>query len=139
MRFMWIAACAACLISSAPAAAQGAAGEDAHMDRPVAQAVRAPGPVHVDGRLDEPAWASAPVIDGFTQVDPDQGAPVSQRTEVRILLDDDALYIGARLFDDGPITTRLGRRDMPLLDADWFGVVIDSYHGHQTGFVFDVN
>src|SRR5690606_21520111 len=42
MRFMWIAACAACLITSAPAAAQGAAGEDAHMDRPVAQAVRAP-------------------------------------------------------------------------------------------------
>src|SRR5690606_11428007 len=63
----------------------------------------------------------------------------SQRTEVRVLFDDDALYIGARLWDDGPVTTRLGRRDMPLLDSDWFGVVIDSYHGHRSAFVFDVN
>jgi len=139
MRFMWIAACAACLGLSAPVSAQRIAGDSVHMERPVARAVRALGAVHIDGRLEEPAWESAPVIDGFTQIDPDEGAPVSQRTEVRILFHDDALYIGARLFDDGPVTTRLGRRDMPLLDADWFGVVIDSYHGHQTGFVFDVN
>lgn len=138
MRLIRLAACAAPLLLAAPAAGQLLL-DDGHMDRPLAEAVRAQGPVHIDGRLDEPAWALAPVIDGFRQIDPDEGAPVSQRTEVRILFDDDALYIGARLFDEGPITTRLGRRDMPLLDADWFGVVIDSYHGHQTGFVFDVN
>ena len=138
MRLIRLAACAAPLLLAAPAAGQLLL-DDGHMDRPLAEAVRAQGPVHIDGRLDEPAWALAPVIDGFRQIDPDEGAPVSRRTEVRILFDDDALYIGARLFDEGPITTRLGRRDMPLLDADWFGVVIDSYHGHQTGFVFDVN
>lgn len=138
MRFIRVAALVAPMILPSPAAAQLMDG-NGHMDRPVAEAVRAQGALHIDGRLDEQAWAAAPVIAGFTQMDPDEGMPVSQRTEVRILFDDDALYIGARLFDDGPVTTRLGRRDMPLLDADWFGVVIDSYHGHQTGFVFDVN
>lgn len=138
MRFIRVAALVAPMFLPSPAAAQLMDGNE-HMDRPVAEAVRAQGALHIDGRLDEQAWAAAPVIAGFTQMDPDEGMPVSQRTEVRILFDDDALYIGARLFDDGPVTTRLGRRDMPLLDADWFGVVIDSYHGHQTGFVFDVN
>ena len=139
MRFIPLAACAAFIVLAAPAAGQLALEENDHMDRPIAEAARLEGTVQIDGRLDEPAWANAPVLNQFTQVDPEEGAPVSQRTEVRILFDDDALYIGARLFDDGPITTRLGRRDMPLLDADWFGVVIDSYHDHQTGFVFDVN
>src|SRR5690606_22703651 len=83
------------LLLAAPAAGQLLL-DDGHMDRPLAEAVRAQGPVHIDGRLDEPAWALAPVIDGFRQIDPDEGAPVSRRTEVRILFDDDALYIGAR-------------------------------------------
>ena len=126
------------LLIAAPAAAQQAQ-ETAHMERPTARAVRAMEPVRIDGLLDEGAWQDAPVIREFTQVDPAEGQPVSQPTEVRILFDDDALYIGARLQDSGEITTRLGRRDMPLLDSDWFGVVIDSYHGHRSGFVFDVN
>ncbi len=110
-----------------------------HDVRPVVRAVRTTAPVRIDGLLDDAAWASAPVVSDFTQVDPAEGQPVSQRTEVRLLYDDEALYIGARLYDDGPINARLGRRDMSLSDADWFGVVIDAYHDHRTGFVFDVN
>ena len=127
------------LLIARGASAQESAATADHMARPIAQAVRAGGAISIDGELDEAAWQQAPLIDDFTQVDPEEGQPVSQRTEVRILFDDDALYIGARLHDDGAVTTRLGRRDMPLLDADWFGVVIDSYHGHRTGYVFDVN
>lgn len=106
---------------------------------PTARSVEREGGVSLDGRLDEAAWERAEAVTAFTQVDPDEGEPVSQRTEVRILHDAEALYVGARLWDDGPVTTRMGRRDMPLLDSDWFGVVIDSYHDHRTGFVFDVN
>ena len=112
---------------------------DPHAAAPVARALPTESPLRIDGQLDEPAWASAPVIDQFTQLDPTEGAPVSQPTEARILYDDEALYIGVRLHDTGPITRRLGRRDMPLGDSDWFGVVLDSYHDHRTGFVFDVN
>jgi hypothetical protein len=80
---------------------------------PESKAVRAAGRIHLDGKLDEPAWGEAPVTDVFTQVDPLEGQPASQKTEVRVVYDDDALYVGARLHDSGRITARLGRRDMP--------------------------
>ena len=102
--------------------------------RPVATAARASQRIVVNGRLDEPAWELAVPVTQFTQVDPQEGQPVSQRTSVRILYDAHAIYFGVRAWDDGSITTRLGRRDMDLQDSDWFGVVIDSYHDHQTGY-----
>jgi hypothetical protein len=106
---------------------------------PLSHAARAKGSINLDGKLDEPAWADAPVTDRFTQIDPNEGQPASERTEVRVLYDDDALYVGARLHDAGKVIARLGRRDGPLGDSDWFGVMIDSYHDHRTAFGFDVN
>jgi hypothetical protein len=93
----------------------------------------------VDGRLDEAAWSAAEMVGDFTQVDPEEGQPVSEQTEARVLFDDEAIYIGVRLYDREPVSSRLGRRDMGLLDSDWLGVVIDSYHDHRTAFSFDVN
>ena len=106
---------------------------------PSARAVRSTGPIHLDGKLDEEAWKSAPATDVFTQVDPDEGKPASQKTDVRVLFDDEYLYVGVRLHDNGQVIGRLGRRDMHLGDSDWFGVMIDSYHDHRTAFGFDVN
>jgi hypothetical protein len=110
-----------------------------HENAPRAQAARTNVPPRIDGRLDEAAWSSAVPVSAFTQVDPNEGQPVSERTEVRILYDDDALYVGARLYDRSPVTTRLGRRDMERGDADWFAAIFDSYHDHQTAYVFLVN
>lgn len=107
--------------------------------RPVVAATRADGPIRVDGRLDEPDWARATAVDGFTQVDPEEGRPVSEPTIARVLYDDEALYVGVRLEDSRPPTMRLGRRDMDLQDSDWLGVVIDSYHDHRTAFSLDLN
>ncbi|MGD8320816.1 MAG: DUF5916 domain-containing protein, partial [Gemmatimonadota bacterium] len=107
--------------------------------RPVVEATRATTPIDIDGRLDEAAWAQATPATDFTQVDPDEGQPVSQPTIARILYDDEAIYIGVRLEDSLPPTMRLGRRDMDLQDSDWLGVVIDSYHDHRTAFSFDLN
>jgi uncharacterized protein DUF5916/cellulose/xylan binding protein with CBM9 domain len=125
--------------TATPARAQANSSPVAPSSLPESRAVRASGRIHLDGKLDEPAWAEAPVTDIFTQVDPLEGQPASQKTEVRVVYDDDALYVGARLHDTGRITARLGRRDMPLGDSDWFGVMIDSYHDHRTAFGFDVN
>ena len=110
-------------------------------DRPitVSRAARTSAPIELDGKLNESAWALAPVTDSFTQIEPDEGKPASQRTEVRVLYDDTFLYVGARLHDTGRITGRLGRRDMDWGDSDWFGVMIDSYLDHRTAFGFDVN
>jgi len=95
--------------------------------------------VDIDGAPGEAAWSVAPAITGFTQVDPDEGLPGSQRTEVRLLYDDQALYVGAVLFDSEPVTTRLARRDAGLPDSDFFILQIDSYHDHQTAYRFAVN
>lgn len=116
-----------------------AAAQQPERTLPTSRAVRATGTIRLDGKLDEAAWTAAPVTDAFFQIDPDEGQPASQRTEVRVLFDDDALYVGVRLHDNGPIIARLGRRDMNLVDSDWFGVMIDSYHDHRTAFGFDVN
>jgi hypothetical protein len=121
-------------------AAQSFAGDvSGHAGAPVARAVPAEAPIRVDGRLDEVAWQAAPVVSDFTQLDPEEGRPASERTEVRILYTAEALYLGVRLFDRHPVTTRLGRRDMPMEKSDWFTVILDSYHDHQTGFGFEVN
>ena len=106
---------------------------------PASQAAQCEGAIRLDGRLDEADWAKAAVTESFTQLEPDEGKPSSQRTEVRVLYDGAFLYVGAQLRDAGPITGRLGRRDMDAGDSDWFRVFLDSYHDHRTAFGFEVN
>jgi hypothetical protein len=126
-------------LSCAPAALCAQTDPHAGHPPPVANAVRTSSPIHVDGKLEEAAWATATPVTQFIQYDPEEGKPASEATEVRILFDDEALYVGARLHDRGQVNTRLGRRDMDLGDSDWFGVQIDSYHDHLTAFGFDIN
>src|SRR5215212_7980394 len=84
-----------------------------HAQAPTATAVNRSGPVSIDGRLDEAAWQAAKPITEFTQLDPNEGQPASERTEARVLIDGDALYVGMRLFDREPraIQSQLARRD----------------------------
>ena len=79
------------------------------------------GSIEVDGVLDEAAWLAAEVFSDFRQREPDDGEPVSERTEVRILAGPDALYIGAWMFDSEPdeIRATLVRRDV-VSDFDYF-------------------
>jgi len=109
------------------------------VDRPLVWAVRSEGSISVDGSLSEAAWEQASVVGSLVQTDPEEGNPASQDTEIRILFSEEALYVGAQLLDRGPVTRRLGRRDMPRGDSDWFGVALDSYHDHTTAFLFEVN
>ncbi|MDP9279452.1 MAG: hypothetical protein M3P00_08525, partial [Gemmatimonadota bacterium] len=67
--------------------------------RRVAQAVRRIGDIHLDGKLDEPDWRRAPAITDFTQAWPTPGARAPDQTDVRVLYDDAALYVGIRMFD----------------------------------------
>ncbi len=94
----------------------------------------------IDGRMLEAEWNAAPAVTGFTQRDPVEGATSTQRTDVRVLYDDHAIYVGARLFDAAPdsIVARLGRRDSEL-DSDRFTVYLDPYHDRRTGYYFSVN
>ena len=107
---------------------------------PSVEAVRAPTPVTVDGRLDDEAWASVPPFADFTQRDPEEGQPATERTELRLLYDDDALYVGARLDDSEPerIVKRLSRRDESA-EADRFSIYLDPRRDRLTGVRFEVS
>jgi len=107
---------------------------------PTVTAVRVDAGVSLDGRLDEPAWALATRVTAFLQIDPDEGGAASESTEVRVLYDADAVYVGARLFDAAPrrIISRLARRDAST-HSDEFRLFLDSYHDHRTAFEFIVN
>ena len=92
----------------------------------------------IDGRLDDDAWAEGQVLTGFVQREPTEGRPVSERTEVRVAYDEEALYIGAWLFDSDPTSLVFGQtlRDASLNESDAFVLVLDTYLDRQNGFVF---
>ncbi|MGH7477712.1 MAG: DUF5916 domain-containing protein [Longimicrobiales bacterium] len=140
---------ALCLLLGAPAAqAQEVAqrtqdastGGDSAIRTMSAVRLDATQPITIDGRIDEAAWQTAQPTDGFIQVSPEMGEPSHQRTEVRMLYDDQAIYVAARLYDTAPdsVVARLGRRD-DMVYSDWFHVAFDSYHDHRTAFAFGVN
>jgi len=108
---------------------------------PQVQAVRRTEAIVVDGRLDEPFWQSVPAATGFRQQDPNEGQPASQRTELHFAYDDEALYIGARMYDSlgaRGVHTRLGRRDENP-DGDWLEIDFDTYHDHTGITIIQVN
>ena len=95
------------------------------------------GSIEIDGVLNEIVWQTAEVFSDFRQREPEDGDPVSERTEVRILVGPDALYVGAWLFDSEPekIRATLVRRDV-VSDFDYFIVNLDSRHDHNTSYAF---
>jgi len=124
---------------SAPNAAGSGSGHTTAV--PSARAVRRDSPVTLDGRLDDAAWQAAPPVTEFTQSDPDEGQPASERTEVRFLFDEDALYVGARMHDSqgrAGIRTSLIRRDAQF-NSDFFQIVIDGFHDHLGRAFLEVN
>jgi hypothetical protein len=92
----------------------------------------------IDGRLTEEIWATGELYEGFIQRELREGEPVSERTEVRILTDGEALYIGAWLYDREPGGIIRGDkvRDVTLTNSDYFGFIVDTYLDRQNGFIF---
>lgn len=104
------------------------------------QAVRVTTPPRIDGVLDDPVWQTAQPASDFIQRDPEEGKPASERSEIRVLYDDEALYFGCMFYDReaDKIVARLTRRDNEI-EADEASIRIDSYHDHQTGAEFTFN
>jgi hypothetical protein len=100
--------------------------------------------VRIDGRLDEPGWAQVNPITEFIQAEPDAGRPASQRTEVRMAVDRNYLYIGAEMYDDNAAAIVPGglERDSPGIlfeEMDAFGITLDTYLDRRNSFIFFVN
>ncbi len=95
-------------------------------------------PPRIDGSLEDIAWKEVPVATGFIQNFPSFGKPASQKTEVRIVYDNSAIYIGAYLYDDPSlIRNQITARDEDQSkDLDYFSVFFDTYNDQQNGFQF---
>jgi hypothetical protein len=113
----------------------------AQSSRPIATAVAAAEAPTIDGVLDDRIWQSATPLDGFMQAEPLEGQPASEATEVRIVYDDEAIYVGAMMYDRDPsqIVTTDTRRDASLGEMDSFQIIFDTYRDQQNGFVFGTN
>lgn len=93
--------------------------------------------IAVDGVLDEAIWATSPIGDEFVQNEPRPNEPAAQRSTVRVVYDDVALYVGAVLYDPHPdsVMMRLSGRDQIGI-TDWFGITLDPYESGRNGFEF---
>ncbi|MBC7553497.1 MAG: carbohydrate binding family 9 domain-containing protein [Taibaiella sp.] len=103
-------------------------------------AARIKGIVNIDGKLNDAAWATADIAGSFIQNSPDPGKPSTVNTEVKILYDDEAVYIGAMMQDntDSILRQLTPRDDYGEGNTDIFGVTFDTYTDQQNGFVFIV-
>src|SRR5881227_3658892 len=104
-------------------------------------AVRVTEAIKVDGALNEPAWLQAEPATDFRQETPSEGAPASERTEVRVLFDDKNIYFGIRAFDSEAthINARDLVRDSNFPNDDKIEILIDTYHDRRNAFRFAVN
>jgi len=101
-------------------------------------AVKTTTPPKIDGSLDDLAWSTAPIAGDFIQNFPKAGDPASVRSEVKILYDNTAIYIGAMLYDDPSLIRKqlTARDEEQQSDVDYFSVFFDTYHDNQNGFQF---
>ncbi len=96
--------------------------------------------IQLDGRLDEPVWQDATPITDFTQQNPVEGGEPSERTEIRVVFDEDHLYIGAILYDDpAGILAYQRQRDASLGTDDRFMWILDTFLDGRTGYFFEIN
>jgi hypothetical protein len=95
----------------------------------------------IDGILDDPVWQQATPLGSLTQVEPVEGAEMSRATEIRIVTDDDNLYLAIRCWDDDPegIIARNMLRDGDVLSEDRVGIVIDTFNDRRNGYFFQTN
>ncbi|MFO1427951.1 MAG: DUF5916 domain-containing protein [Steroidobacteraceae bacterium] len=134
--------------SAAPAAAQSSAAapgagppaERAFVLKTVA-APRITGHIHIDGRLDEPAWRTAASIADLTQYSPGNGDPPSERTEFLVMSDEENLYIAARFGDSDPRGIKRAQlvQGQTVVNDDYVQILLDPYNNRRTGYTFYVN
>ncbi|MGD8279421.1 MAG: DUF5916 domain-containing protein, partial [Gemmatimonadota bacterium] len=107
----------------------------------VLRAVRATGPITVDGVLDEEVWQTAPAVDDFRQRWPVDGAESSERTEARVAYDDRAIYFGLIMHDAEPdrIMRSILHREGRIDKDDRIIIALDTYHDRRSAYIFELN
>lgn len=98
-------------------------------------------PITIDANLNEESWKNADIASDFVMFEPDNGKAIDnkKKTEVKILYDDEAIYVGALLYDDAPskIMKEITERD-DFGTTDAFGIFVNGYNDGQQDFRFFV-
>ena len=97
--------------------------------------------ISVDGRLDDAAWEHAALLEGFTQFSPIEGSEATQRTEILVLVDADAIYFAVRAFEENPngIRATLTERDSYTYTDDYVRFILDTFDDQRRAYVFTIN
>jgi len=117
------------------------AGRQPQQPLQTAQAFHVDHAPRLDGTLNDPLWQQATPVLGFSQREPFEGQEPTEKTEVRVLYTQSAVFFGVTCFDSGPagiVATEL-RRDVSQELDDYFEIIIDSAHDHRNAYVFQVN
>ena len=95
----------------------------------------------IDGLLDDEAWQHAAIIDDFHQTVPTDGAAPTERTVVRVMYDDEYLYIAADLRDSDPAAIQALQliQGKLFFSDDRFWVTLDSFNSKRNDYLFQVN
>ena len=126
-------------LAAVPASAQPVISRDGNTV--TVRATRIATPITIDGRLDEAVYAQVPAITEYIQQDPNEGAPISERTESWVLYDDTNLYFTCRCWDEHPeriVANDMRRDSSNLRQNDNFAVELDTFHDKRNGFLFYV-
>ena len=97
--------------------------------------------IDLDGFLDEAVWERAIPAAGFTQQDPENGAPATEATEVRVVYGRRSLYLGILCIDSeaGALLGNQMQRDQPLESDDRFMWTLDPFLDERSGYYFEIN
>jgi hypothetical protein len=139
MRIALAAALSFVCVAAAPAQAQPVLTHEG--EAYTLRATRIATPLRIDGRLDESTYEQVPAITEYIQQDPDEGAPISERTESWVMFDDVNIYFACRCWDSHPdriVANDMRRDSSNLRQNDNFGVVLDTFHDKRNGFLFYV-
>lgn len=104
-------------------------------------AIRTSEPINLDGYLHESSWHAASPVSGFIQMEQVEGEAASEKTEVRIVYDDENVYVGVICHDSDPeaIIHNELNRDTDLVDDDNFTMVLDTFSANRSGYFFEIN
>jgi hypothetical protein len=127
------------LLLAAALVAAPSPGRAGQAGPPEVRAVRAAGPIVVDGSVDSAEWNGAPVLSAFTQFQPLRGEPSAHRTEALVLYSATHLYFAMRAWDDEPVVAQITQRDGEVWNEDSFQVYLDSFGDGRSGYYFMVS
>ncbi|MGH8130130.1 MAG: DUF5916 domain-containing protein [Steroidobacteraceae bacterium] len=132
---------AACVLAIVDATGAAASADDKDLPRKSIAAVRTDQSPVLDGRLDDPVWQHAAVVEDLHVVVPEEYAEPSERSRIYVAYDEDALYLAARFWDREPdkVVAKVLRKNDVSFGEDGFSITLDPYDQGRGGYIFDVN